>query len=66
MHNTQYVKLCKKHNNTNFKIGAIQQDDYFLPQIGSEVISEHKFKNKFDAIIRALILLKKRIYYRTK
>ncbi len=66
LYGTQYVKLCKKHNNTNFKIGAVQQNDYFLPRIGSEIIPEHKFANKFDAIIRALILLKKRVYYKTK
>ena len=66
LYGTQHVKLCKKNKNTNFKVSVIQQDDYFLPQIGSEVISEHKFKNKFDALIRALILLKERVYYKTK
>jgi hypothetical protein len=66
LYGIQYTQLCKKRNNTNLKVGAVQQDDYFLPQIGSEVISEYKFKNKFDAIIRTLILLKERVYYRKK
>lgn len=65
LYGTQYVKLCKKHNNTNFKIGAVQQNDYFLPRIGSEIITEHKYKNKFDAITRAFVLLH-RIYYKAK